>query len=81
MDDTTVASASQSESEGAPLKQPFGSWAKKGGTAAFPQVSFAQPAIVLQRDEVNCGLAVVANVALTLDAEFAIGAQRKRSYR
>jgi hypothetical protein len=67
MDDTTVASASQSESEGAPLKQPFGSWAKKGGTAAFPQVSFAQPAIVLQRDEVNCGLAVVANVALMLD--------------
>jgi hypothetical protein len=66
LEETTVATVVQSEPEDMPLREPLGSCARKGGTAAFPHVFFAEPANVLQRDEVNCALAVVANVALTL---------------
>jgi hypothetical protein len=49
-----------------PFRQPFGPSMHVGATSAFPQVVFAQPSIVVQRDSVNCGLGVVINVALFL---------------
>jgi hypothetical protein len=56
----------QASPDAIPFKEPFGSSLRDGFTSAFPQIVFAEPAIVLQRDDVNCALGVVINVALVL---------------
>jgi hypothetical protein len=50
-----------------PFREPFGPSMHAGATSAFPHVVFTQPAIILQREAVNCALAVVINVALFLE--------------
>jgi hypothetical protein len=51
-----------------PFQEPFGPSANFSGTVDFPQIVFNAPSIVVQgnADDVNCGLAVVTNIALSI---------------
>jgi hypothetical protein len=51
-----------------PFQEPFGPSADFRGTVDFPQIVFDAQSIVVQgnADVVNCGLAVVSNIALSI---------------